>query len=505
MTAWALSRRFRLAPAPAAGDEADREPSSHTERGERLELAWDGHRVMACREGDDVRFWSADFREWTQKLTPLALALRKLPAHKLVLDGFLCALDDRGRPSFAALREYVRAPTKGVRLAFVAWDAMLIDDDDLTGLPLATRIGRLEKLFEGKNEPLVLSQPLEGSSEHGRGAVLESLLAMGVRGVVARALDAPYPPPEDRPWISLATSDEPVAWERSLSAPPIVSNADKVLYPRDGITKADIVAYYDDVAPLMLRVLEDRPVVCQRWPDGIDDFTWYQHRMPPRAPDYLRAVWIEGNRRIVLENREALLWMVNQAALTIHGWASRVRSLQHPDWVILDLDPGEATRWEQVIEVALAIRKLLEMLELPSVVKTSGQKGLHVLIPIAPGHTVAQCHELGMRAAMLVARLFPSTVCLEATTETRKGRLYLDHLQSFVGKSLVLPYSLRAADKAPASTPIGWDEVTTSLDPRAFNLRTLRGRLDRKGDLAEPLTKGKTQLAPALAKLRLGS
>src|SRR5262249_5927709 len=158
------------------------------------------------------------------------------------------------------------------------------------------------------------------------------------------------------------------------------------------------------------------------------DFTWYQHRMPPRAPDYLRAVWIEGNRRIVIENKDALLWMVNQAALTFHGWASRTKSLQQPDWVVLDLDPGEKTTWEKMIEVALAIRKLLEMLELPSVVKTSGQKGLHVLVPIAPGQTPALAHDFARRASILIARLFPNDIALDPTTEKREGRLYLDHL-----------------------------------------------------------------------------
>jgi bifunctional non-homologous end joining protein LigD len=178
-----------------------------------------------------------------------------------------------------------------------------------------------------------------------------------------------------------------------------------------------------------------------------------------------------------------------------------VASLQSPDWVILDLDPGDATRWELVIDVALAIRKLLEMLELPSVVKTSGQKGLHILVPIAPGHTTAQTHELAMRMATLVARLYPADVSLEAQTEARKGRLYLDHLQSFTGKSLVLPYSLRAVDGAPASAPITWSEVVPSLAPRSFSLRTMRARLDRMGDLAAPLTSGTIRLGPALARL----
>jgi bifunctional non-homologous end joining protein LigD len=247
--------------------------------------------------------------------------------------------------------------------------------------------------------------------------------------------------------------------------------------------------------------MKDRAIVCQRGPDGIDDFTWYQHRVPPRAPDYLKAVWVEGNRRILIENPEALLWMANQAALTFHGFASRLSTLTQPDWVVLDLDPGESTTWEITIKVALALRKMLELLEVESVVKTSGQKGLHVMIPIAPGHTPQLAHEVGKRAAIVIARLFPNEVALDATTETRKGRLYLDHLQSYLGKTLVLPYSLRAADGAPVSTPIEWSEVTTKLVPRDFNLKTMRKRLDAKGDLAAPLLLGKTDLRALLQKM----
>jgi bifunctional non-homologous end joining protein LigD len=169
---------------------------------------------------------------------------------------------------------------------------------------------------------------------------------------------------------------------------------------------------------------------------------------------------------------------------------------------VLDLDPGEKTKWEKMIDVALAIRNLLELLELPSVVKTSGQKGLHIMIPIAPGHTPAQAHDFARRAAIMIGRLFPEDVALDATTELRKGRLYLDHLQSFVGKSLVLPYSLRAADGAPISTPIAWGEVSYKLDPKAFTIKTMRARLDAKGDLCAPLLGGSARLAPAVERMK---
>ena len=274
-----------------------------------------------------------------------------------------------------------------------------------------------------------------------------------------------------------------------------------MLYPRDGICKRDIVAYYRDVAPLIIPHLTDRPVVTQRWVDGIDEFDWYQHRVPPRAPDYLRAAWVDGVRRIIIENTDALLWMVNQAGIVFHGFGSRLASLAEPDYAMIDLDPGERTTWwEETIEVALAVRRVLELLELPSIVKTSGQRGLHILIPVAPGHTYEQCETLGRGIAQLLLELMPDKVTVENEKDKRKGRLLIDH-KWFQAKTLVTAYSLRAADGAPVSTPIGWDEVTPKLDPRAFSLRSLRTRLDSRGDLVATLLAGTAKLERPLAHL----
>jgi bifunctional non-homologous end joining protein LigD len=335
------------------------------------------------------------------------------------------------------------------------------------------------------------SQALDGELRR----VVAAAASVGLRGVVARPLAGGYA----SPWYSIG---DKVEWTRSLSAPPPLSNADKVLYPRDGIAKKEIVAYYKDIAPTLVPYLIDRPVVIQRWPDGIDEFDWYQHRVPPRAPDYIRPAWVDGVRRCVLENSDALCWMANQAGLVFHGFASRLASLERPDFVIVDLDPGDrSTWWADLVEVAVAVRRTLELLELPSVVKTSGQRGLHILIPLALETDFPTADAFGQSIASLIARLMPDKVTLEMEKEKRRGRLLFDHKQ-FKAKTLVIPYSLRGADGAPVSTPLAWDEVTPTLDPRAFTLRTLRARLDAKGDLAAPLLAGTARLERALAQLR---
>ncbi len=461
-----------------------------------IEPAWDGHRVIATRVGADVRLAAADFREWTKTFVAVTRSIAQLACRAVALDGVICALDERGAPSFERLRGQVAKGAAGGAV-FIAWDLLWLDDEDLRELPLAERRAGLAALLDGAPPAITFSRELADDADQLEG-VLAVIAPLGIRGVVARAADATYA----GAWHAIAAEGATIDWRRSLSPPPPLSNADKVLYPRDGITKQDIVGYYRDVAPVMIPYLMDRPVVTQRWVDGIDEFDWYQHRMPPRAPDYLRAAWVDGVRRIVIENGDALLWMVNQAGLTYHGFASRLSSLAEPDFAMIDLDPGERTTWwAETIEVALAVRRILELLELPSVVKTSGQRGLHILIPIAPGHTFEQCEGFGRGVADLLLKLMPDKVTIENDKDKRHGRLLVDHKQ-FVAKTLVLPYSLRAADGAPVSTPIGWDEVAVGLAPRSFTLRTLRARLDAVGDLLAPLLHGTARLERALAQLR---
>lgn len=480
-TAFSFARQITLAPI-SHGDA----PTGAA----LIEPAWDGHRVLATRVGDDVRIAALDFRDWTQTFPAAARALAKLAAQKIAIDGVVCVLDERGVPSFDKLREAVATGKAVTDAVVICWDLLWEGEDDLRMVPLAERRRRLTALLAAAPRSLMPSQALQGELAR----VLEAAAPLGLRGVVARPLDGDY----SAAWCAFPRG---VDWKRSLSPPPPLSNADKVLYPRDGICKRDIVGFYRDIAPVLLRHLLDRPVVIQRWPDGIDEFDWYQHRVPPRAPDYIRASWVDGVRRIVIENADALLWMVNQAGLTYHGFGSRLASLAEPDYAMIDLDPGDKTTWADIVEIALAVRHVLELLELPSVLKTSGQRGLHILVPLARGHTFGQAEELARGIGKLLLRLLPAKITDEQEKKLRGGKLLVDHKQ-FVAKTLVVPYSLRAVDGATVSTPLAWDELTPALSPRSFTLRTVRARLDAKGDLAAPLLGGGAKLDKALAQLR---
>ena len=272
-----------------------------------------------------------------------------------------------------------------------------------------------------------------------------------------------------------------------------LTNPDKVLYPRDGITKQDILAYYTNIAPFMLPHLAGRPLTMQRWPNGIDGEAWYQQNAPEKAPEFVRLLTFERKTRIVVENVDTLAWLANLAALTLHQWASHAPALDKPDYVVLDLDPGDGT-WAHLIEVATAVRALLDALEMESAVKTSGKRGIHIVVPIAHGPSHEEATAFGEKAASAIAKVLPKIATVERMKEKRHGRLYVDYLQNGEGRTIVAPYTLRALDGAPVSTPIAWSEVTTKLDPRAFTLRTVPDRVAKFGDLFAPALHGTARL-----------
>lgn len=275
-----------------------------------------------------------------------------------------------------------------------------------------------------------------------------------------------------------------------------LTHGDRVLFPESGLTKADVFAYYREVAPLMIPVLTDRPISMQQWPAGIQAPGFFRHE-PSGIPAWLPSLRVKHEektlRHVNVKDEEALLWLANQSALTLHMWLSRAPKLAQPDFLVMDLDPGKGG-WNDVVTVAMSLREKLEARGLRGYPKTSGKRGLHVVIPLKPGHTYAQTQAF----ADLLARELEADLGDISTTERsikqRKGRLYLDAGQNTRGKTVVAPYSLRARECAPFSAPVSWSEVTRKLDPSRFNLKTLRKRLDAVGDLFAEAMKDRQQL-----------
>jgi bifunctional non-homologous end joining protein LigD len=275
-----------------------------------------------------------------------------------------------------------------------------------------------------------------------------------------------------------------------------LTSGDRVLFPKEGYTKADVFEYYREAAPLIIPFLKNRPLSVQQWPAGIQAPGFFKHDLAGK-PDWLPTLRVQHLDRAIdhvnARNTDALLWLANQSALTLHIWSSHAPKLEQPDWVLFDLDPGKGP-WEELIRVATALRETLEALGLESFPKTSGKRGLHVFVPLGSRHTHEQATRFAHTVASHVAGQLKDISTTERAINKRHGRLYIDAGQNGRGRTVVAPYSLRAVDGASFSAPLEWSEVTRRLDPSRFNLKTLRERLEAVGDLFAPVLKGKQRL-----------
>jgi bifunctional non-homologous end joining protein LigD len=279
-----------------------------------------------------------------------------------------------------------------------------------------------------------------------------------------------------------------------------LTNPDRILYPRDGITKKDLVAYYEALAGPMLRALRDRPLTLEHWNQGIDKPSWFHQNIGREGPKWLKLVKTPTRttksgtvNHLVVDGIDALRWLGQMSVLTTHMWSSREETLEEPDWILFDLDPAKGKGIEQAIDAANVMRRLLENLELPSVPKTSGKRGIHIFVPLVAGYSHEEVADFACSIAAAVAGKVPG-ITVERALAKRRGRLYLDCMQNGYGKTVVAPYSPRAIDGAPVSAPLQWNEITKKLDPLKFNIRTMPNRVAKVGDLFAAVFENRVKL-----------
>ena len=293
-----------------------------------------------------------------------------------------------------------------------------------------------------------------------------------------------------------------------------LSNLDKPFWPDEGITKGDLLAYYRDVAPAVVPHLKDRPFTMKRYPDGAFGKFFFQKDAPTHMPDWIPTVELmvstrekpRQRRKIsapLVNDELALLWMVNMGCIDLNTWYSRIDKPERPDFVLFDLDPSDDVGFKETVEVALLVKQALDALELESVVKTSGSDGIHVLVPIARRHTYDDTREFSAIVASALARTHRGLVTTEWTRAKRRGVL-IDSNQNGEGKTIASVYSVRPRDGAPVSTPLRWDEVDETLDPRQFTMDVVRSRIAEHGDLFAPVLQGRQSLSQALKAVRKG-
>jgi bifunctional non-homologous end joining protein LigD len=289
-----------------------------------------------------------------------------------------------------------------------------------------------------------------------------------------------------------------------------LSNLDKPFWSEEGITKGDLVAYYRDVAEALVPHLRGRPFTMKRYPDGWQGKSFFQKNAPSHMPDWIErapfpASTRDGEQRIieyaVVNDELALLWMANMGCIDLHTWASRADRPERPDWVMFDLDPSEGSSFEEVIEVARLVKATLDLLELESFPKTSGSRGIHILVPVARRHSFEEVREFAGIVAGALARAHPGLATTEWAKEKRRGVL-VDANQNGPGRTNASVYSVRPRAGAPVSTPLRWEEVVSGLDPTSFTMDAVLDRVSRHGDLAAGALVGKQSLKAALKSLR---
>jgi bifunctional non-homologous end joining protein LigD len=588
------------------------------------EPKWDGFRAIVTIAGGDARLTSRNDNDLTERFRQVAraaeLGIRSADA---VLDGEICALDDRGRSRFSLLQEGTGS------LALVVFDLLELDSEPLIGLPLTERRKRLEKLVSRSAGNVLVSPQFDDGD-----ALLAAAEEQGLEGVVAKRAGSHYQPGRRSPdwrkvkvrarqevvvvgytkgqgrrtggfgalvaavqeggglrwagnvgtgftdaeierllglmrplerngsplaetpkmprvrssdivWVEpkLVAEVEFAEWTREgrLRAPvylglredktpsdvrrertplPTVikkgrrelrlSNLDKPFWAEEGIAKGDLLAYYRDVAAVLVPHLRARPFTMKRYPDGWQGKHFFQKQSPSHMPDWIQRVPFpastrDGEQKIIeyalVDDELALLWMVNMGCIDMHVWSSRADKPERPDWVMFDLDPSEGATFADVVEVARLVKQTLDLLELESFPKTSGSRGIHVLVPIARRHTFGDARDFASIVAGALARAHPGLVTTEWSRAKRKGVL-VDANQNRQGATNASVYSVRPRAGAPVSTPLRWEEVVEGLDLAAFTMDAVLDRVARDGDLFAGVLRGKQSLTRALKALR---
>jgi bifunctional non-homologous end joining protein LigD len=588
------------------------------------EVKWDGYRALATVVGGEAVLTSRRGNDLSGRFATVVRALeRGLRTPDCVLDGEVCALDERGRASFSVMQQ------GSGPLVYYLFDVLEIDGRPVVDLPLVERREQLAALLDPGEDTLRLSQAFDDGE-----ALFAAATEQGIEGILAKKSQSRYQPGRrTRDWLKIKTRLEQefvvagytkgkgkragrigslvlgvmeggelvyagnvgtgfsedeidrllallrpletgacpfaeapkmpkvrkadVVWlepklvaevefvewthDRRLRAPvykglredkeadevrreePLpteirrgkrllkLSNLDKPFWPAEGIAKGDLIAYYREIAPVLVPHLRNRPFTMKRYPDGWEGKHFFQKDAPSHMPDWIGRFKYRSTSRQTREKRTlhyplvnddlALLWMANMGCIDMNTWYSRVDRPDRPDWVLFDLDPSPDVGFPEVVRVALLIKEVLDALGLVGLPKTSGADGFHVLVPIARRYTYGRTRELAEIVAGTLARLHPGLVTTEWAKAKRRGVL-IDANQNGEGKTIASVYSVRPQAGAPVSAPLRWEEVVEELDPASFTMETVLERVRRHGDLFADVLTTRQSLGTALDALR---
>ena len=268
----------------------------------------------------------------------------------------------------------------------------------------------------------------------------------------------------------------------------MITHPEKVLFPDDGISKGDLAAYYEAIAPVMLPHVRGRPVTMERYPSGIENKGFWQKDVSRGFPEWLERVEVPKKGGVVhhplITDTRSLLWVTNQNTVTQHVWVSRVPNLYYPDVCVIDLDPSADDEPDVLRAAALAVRDLLKELGLPSFVKTSGSKGFHIVVALDGTAKTGEVARFANRVGTRLVQRDPDHLTQEFSKADRGGRIYVDTGRNGYSATFAAAYTVRPKPGAPVSAPCTWTEIERGeVGPRTFNLRTMAARVAAVGDL----------------------
>jgi bifunctional non-homologous end joining protein LigD len=264
-----------------------------------------------------------------------------------------------------------------------------------------------------------------------------------------------------------------------------ISRRGKVLFPEDGFTKEDLIAYYREIASWLLPYTKDRPISMERYPDGLRGDGFYQKEIPDYFPDWIDRVRVrtedDSQQQVMVNKAATIVYLAEQACITPHTWLSRKGALDKPDKMIFDLDPPGGG-FGKVRHAARLVKGALEKVGLVPFVMTTGSRGLHVVVPLDGGKDFDYVRDFAHRFCTILAER-EKTLTVEQRKNKRKGRIFLDYLRNAYGQTAVAPYSVRARNGAPVAAPLDWGELESkNLGSQTYNIRNIFKRLSQKGD-----------------------
>lgn len=268
-----------------------------------------------------------------------------------------------------------------------------------------------------------------------------------------------------------------------------LSHEDKILFPKSRITKGELIDYYAMIAPLMVPLIADHPIAMQRYPDGITGEGFYQKDRGDYFPDWIKYAAIarlakdKVTNYVICNDAATLIYLANQAAITIHTWLSSFEKKNYPDRMVFDIDPPNTQAWPSVKTLAKHLKIILESYGLTPFVMTTGSKGLHVVVPLKQKQTFKQIYLFAQAIAQKCAQQHPELITLNMRKEQRTNKIFIDILRNRWAQLTVAPYSVRAQEGAPIATPLHWRELdTTTIKPQRYNIKNIKQRLARIAD-----------------------